>query len=94
MMAIFCEWCDSDKVELRAENVFWELPDGTRAIEISETPTIVCHDCQIYYQPEKVVKEIEDQLFLVDAKMIGKSISYDELQRLPRFLKRNYFDMS
>jgi uncharacterized YokU family protein len=89
-----CEWCDSQNVELRTESTFWELPDGTRAIEISETPTIVCQDCKIYYQPDEIVKKIEDQLFLVDTKKIGKSIRYEELMKLPRLLKRNYFDFT
>lgn len=87
-----CEWCESNKVELRTDNVFWELPDGTRAIEISETPTVVCHDCQIYYQPEDVVKQIEDQLFLIDTKQIGKKIQFNDLMKMPRLLKKNYFD--
>lgn len=92
MMKDVCEWCDSQNIELRTESTFWELPDGTRGIEISETPTVVCHDCQIYYQPDKIVKNIEDQLFLVDTKKIGKSIRYEELMAMPRLLKRNYFD--
>ena len=46
------------------------------------------------YQTDEVTKEIEDQLFLVDTKKIGKSISYKELMAPPRLLKRNYFDFS
>jgi len=93
-MKVVCEWCDSQNAEIRTESVFWELPDGTRAIEITETPTIVCHDCQIYYQPDKIVHEVENQLFLVDTSVIGKSISYQELMSLPRLLKKNYFDFT
>ncbi len=46
------------------------------------------------YQNEDIIKEIEDQLFLVDTKKIGSSISFKELLELPRLLKRNYFDFS
>jgi uncharacterized YokU family protein len=46
------------------------------------------------YQPENVIKEIEDQLFLVDTKLIVNTISFKELMELPRLLKRNYFDFS
>ncbi|WML53779.1 YokU family protein [Neobacillus sp. PS3-12] len=93
-MKVICDWCESQNVEESKESVFWELPDGTRAIEISETPTIVCHDCQIYYQPDNIVKNIEDQLFLVDTKKIGKSIRYEDLMNMPRLLKKNYFDFT
>jgi uncharacterized YokU family protein len=93
-MKVVCEWCDSQNAEESKKSVFWELPDGTRAIEIARTPTIICHDCQIYYQPDKIVEEIENQLFIVDTKKIGKSISYEELMALPRLLKKNYFDFT
>jgi hypothetical protein len=46
------------------------------------------------YQTDEVTKVIEDQLFLVDTKVIGHTISYKELMELPRLLKRNYFDFS
>lgn len=88
-----CEWCSSQNVAHQKERVFWELPDGTRTIEIIETPSIVCHDCQILYQTEKVVKEIENQLFLINTKHLGKKISYDELMIIPKLLKKNYFDI-
>lgn len=87
-----CEWCDSIEIRLDNDSVYWELPDGTKAIEISETPTIICEECGMIYQEESIVKEIEDQLFLVDTKAIEKSISFSQLMKLPRLLKRNYFD--
>lgn len=87
-----CDWCDSENIHLETETVYWELPDGSRAIEITETPAVVCHDCAIIYQTDEVTKNIEDQLFLVDTTKIGKTISYVELLALPRLLKRNYFD--
>jgi uncharacterized YokU family protein len=55
---------------------------------------VVCDDCDMVYQTDEITKEIEDQLFLIDTKKIGNSISYKELMSLPRLLKRNYFDFS
>ena len=87
-----CEWCGSEKVISSTDTVYWELPDGTRAIEIKETPTIICQNCQFNYQSESLVKSIEDQLLLIDTKNLSKSITYEELMKLPRLLKKNYFD--
>ncbi|GHH98313.1 YokU family protein [Neobacillus kokaensis] len=93
-MKTICEWCSSENVECIASSVFWELPDGTRAIEITETPTYSCPDCSMIYQSEAIVKEIEDQLFLIDCKQIGKVTTFQKLMEIPRLLKRNYFDFS
>jgi uncharacterized YokU family protein len=90
---INCEWCGGKAFEGEG-TVYWELPDGLRAIEITATPTVICKECEMAYQSDNVTKEIEDQLFLVDKKMIGSSISFKELMELPRLLKRNYFDSS
>jgi uncharacterized YokU family protein len=67
-------------------------PDGSRAIRI--TALLICKACDMLYQTDEVTKVIEDQLFLVDTKVIGHTISYKELMELPRLLKRNYFDFS
>ncbi len=92
-MGLVCDWCGNEAK--KSENtVYWELPDGTRAIQISETPAVCCTECKMIYQTEEIIKEIEDQLFLVDTKKIGNSISYKDLMALPRLLKRNYFDFS
>lgn len=93
-MSLQCEWCSGTHVNLGKSSVYWELPDGTRAIEISETPTVTCDDCSMVYQTETIVKEIENQLFLIDCQQIGKVIPFDELMKLPRLLKKNYFDFS
>jgi uncharacterized YokU family protein len=58
-----CEWCESTEVEMSHGSVYWELPDGLRAIEIENTPTVICQNCQMIYQSEKTTKVIEDQLF-------------------------------
>ena len=92
-MEIKCEWCEGSASNGES-NVYWELPDGSRAIEITGTPAVICTACDMAYQKDEVTKEIEDQLFLVDTKLIGKSISFKELMELPRLLKRNYFDFS
>ncbi len=89
-----CEWCSSEKTKAVTDKVYWELPDGTKAIQIDETPAIHCHDCQMTYQTELITKEIEDQLFLIDTKKLGKVVTFEELMAQPRLLKRNYFDFS
>jgi uncharacterized YokU family protein len=92
-MDITCEWCGGKAFEGEG-TVYWELPDGSRAIEITATPTVICKECEMAYQSDNVTKEIEDQLFLVDTKLIGNTISFKELMELPKLLKRNYFDFS
>jgi uncharacterized YokU family protein len=89
-----CEWCDSIQIAETVNVVYWELPDGTRAIEIEDTPCMSCMTCGIMYQTEEVVKEIETQLLLVRTNDLPKSIAYKELMKVPRLLKRNYFDFS
>jgi uncharacterized YokU family protein len=88
-----CEWCKAEAT-IGSGTVYWELPDGSRAIGITMTPAVVCEECEMVYQSEDVIKEIEDQLFLVDTKKIGSSIRFWELMELPKLLKRNYFDFS
>jgi uncharacterized YokU family protein len=92
-MNMICVWCGG-RATLGISKVYWELPDGSRAIEITETPAVICKGCTMVYQEEKVIKEIEDQLFLIDTKIIGDTISFKELMDKPRLLKRNYFDFS
>ncbi|MFP7300530.1 YokU family protein [Neobacillus niacini] len=92
-MELVCEWCKG-AAENGKNTVYWELPDGTRAIQITDTPAVVCNECQMVYQTDVITKEIEDQLFLIDTKKIGNSISYKDLMSAPRLLKRNYFDFS
>lgn len=67
-----CEWCEG-KASTAKGSVYWELPDGSRAIEITKTPAIICKECEKVYQEDKVIKDIEDQLFLVDTKVISNS---------------------
>ncbi|MFC0472325.1 YokU family protein [Halalkalibacter kiskunsagensis] len=86
-----CEWCEEPEIESITCTVYWELPDGTRAIEITTTPGIQCNACGMEYQSEDVINELEDHLMLIDTTKIGKSISYNELMDQPKLLKRNYF---
>lgn len=89
-----CAWCSSSNIFFLEETVYWELPDGSRAIAITDTPTISCRDCGIFYQDEKIVKMIEDQLFLINTKDLGKEVSFEKLMGMKRLLKRNYFDFN
>jgi uncharacterized YokU family protein len=86
-----CLWCTSPDVTATLQTVYWELPDGSRAIEIMDTPSISCAECGMVYQEEEIVEAIEDQLFLIDTTGVGKTITYEELMKQPRRLKRNYF---
>jgi uncharacterized YokU family protein len=86
-----CLWCTSTNVKPIAATVYWELPDGTRAIEIANTPSISCNECGIVYQEDDIVESIEDQLFLIDTKSLVQKMDYDQLMSQPRILKRNYF---
>lgn len=87
-----CPWCEVGELKNALDTVFWELPDGTRAVEITDTPSFHCQNCQALFQSDETVKEIEDQLFLIDRKQLGKQTTYEELLKMKRLLKRNYFD--
>ncbi len=89
-----CHWCHSNLIKKQNHTVYWELPDGTNAISIEETPSIYCSDCEMIYQEDEIVKEIEDQLFLIDTKKLAKQVTYKELMNQPRLLKKNYFDFT
>ncbi|KHF38928.1 YokU family protein [Halalkalibacter okhensis] len=86
-----CEWCEQHEAERIRCTVYWELPDGTRAIEITDTPGFECENCGMEYQSEEVIQEIEDQLLLINTTKLEKSINYEELMKQPRLLKYNYF---
>ncbi len=86
-----CDWCEADGAKEITCTVYWELPDGTRAIEITETPGVHCTLCGMEYQTEKTIEGLEDQLMLIDTKKLKKTIEYDVLMSQPRLLKKNYF---
>ena len=87
-----CPWCEAGKITHITDTVYWELPDGTRAVEITETPSLSCANCQAKFQSDETVKEVENQLFLIDTKLLEKQTTYVELMNMKRLLKRNYFD--
>ncbi|TKH05593.1 YokU family protein [Peribacillus simplex] len=87
-----CPWCEKGKLASVNGTVYWELPDGTRAVEITETPSSHCQSCDALFQSDEIVKEIENQLFLIDSKQLEKQTTYSELMNMKRLLKRNYFD--
>lgn len=86
-----CMWCESKQATDATMTSYWELPDGTRAIEIKAIPSVQCPDCGMQYQEESLIEEIEDQLMLIDTKPLPNSMDYKELMEVPRFLKKNYF---
>ncbi|AUZ26767.1 YokU family protein [Bacillus subtilis] len=89
-----CEWCGELEAVPGWNTVYWELPDGTRAIELTDTPAMVCAFCGMTYQEETTIKEIEDQLLLIQTKKLPDSLTYQQLMETERILKRNYFDFS
>ncbi len=86
-----CVWCEEKTAYDDTSSVYWELPDGTRAIQIVHVPSMSCSHCGMEYQEEEVINEIEDQLMLIDIRSIHKVIEYTELMAIPRLLKKNYF---
>ncbi|GAE36947.1 YokU family protein [Halalkalibacter akibai] len=86
-----CEWCEENKARAISCTVYWELPDGSRAIEITDAPGFVCDSCGMEYQEEQLINDIEDQLLLINVKLVEKSITFKELMAKPKTLKRNYF---
>ncbi|WP_096434951.1 YokU family protein [Alteribacter populi] len=87
-----CKWCESENAIHSLESAFWELPDGTKAVEITQVPSIKCPDCDIVYIEEHMISEIEDQFMLIDTKKLEQQFSYKTLMDQPRFLKKNYFN--
>ncbi|MCH1626346.1 YokU family protein [Ferdinandcohnia quinoae] len=86
-----CMWCQDINAYNDQNIVYWELPDGTRSIEILNTPCVICKNCGMEYQEESIINEIEDQLVLINTNQIENSISFEELMAIQRLLKKNYF---
>ncbi|MFD1738360.1 YokU family protein [Bacillus salitolerans] len=86
-----CEWCGSPHTRHSENTVYWELPDGSRAIIITNTPCIICLTCEMKYQAESKIDEIEEQLMLINTKELPNEMTYEELMNYPRWLKKNYF---
>ncbi|MBT2664371.1 YokU family protein [Bacillus sp. ISL-4] len=88
-----CPWCEKVKLATVKGTVYWELPDdGTRAVEIRETPSSHWESCDAFFQSDEIVKEIENQLFLIDSKQLEKQTKNSKLMNMKRLLKHNYFD--
>ncbi|MFC7370698.1 YokU family protein [Fictibacillus iocasae] len=88
-----CHWCGSDHAQEARRTGYWELPDGSRAVEIKEIPSVSCRDCGIEYQEDTMIEKIEDQLMLIDTKKLSSPVTYDDLMAVPRLLKKNYFKL-
>lgn len=93
-MSDLCEWCEKSGITQVSDTVFWELPDGTKAIEIQSVPSFHCRHCLTTYQNPEIVKDIENQLFIIETKSIENVLTFEDLMNKPRLLKRNYFDFS
>ncbi|RBW67708.1 YokU family protein [Bacillus taeanensis] len=89
-----CLWCETDSASHTKLTGYWELPDGSRAIEIQSIPSIICANCGMEYQEDQTVEDIEEQLLLIDTKKLPKIITYQGLMEQPRRLKKNYFDFN
>ncbi|MDG5787513.1 YokU family protein [Evansella sp. AB-P1] len=86
-----CQWCESEKTIKTFDSAYWELPDGTKAVEITEVPSINCKACGMIYVEEFIIEEIEDQFMLIETKKLPKAFSYEFFMNQPRILKKNYF---
>ncbi|TLS37494.1 YokU family protein [Pseudalkalibacillus caeni] len=89
---MICKWCEEEGAIEAPKTGYWELPDGNRAIEIKEIPSIECQNCGMEYQTDETVEDIEEQLLLIDTRKLDDSITYKQLMDQPRFLKKNYFN--
>ncbi|MFA9560286.1 YokU family protein [Evansella sp. AB-rgal1] len=86
-----CKWCESKEAEKTYDSAFWELPCGTRAVEITDVPSTKCPSCNIVYIDETLIDEMEDHFMLIDTKNLPKKFTFGEFMEKPRMLKRNYF---
>ena len=87
-----CPWCEVGELSSVTDTVYWELPDGTRAVEIAEIPSFYCDNCRALFQSDEIVKEIEDQLYLIDTKQLGNQTTFKELLKMKRLLKKTNID--
>jgi uncharacterized YokU family protein len=85
-----CLWCESKEAEPSVNTTYWEFPDGSCSIELTNVPCVKCPSCGVEYQEEEIIEKIETQLLLINTKQIGPSMDYGEFLKLPRVLKRNY----
>ncbi|WP_347550246.1 YokU family protein [Pseudalkalibacillus hwajinpoensis] len=88
-----CKWCDEEGAFETLDKGYWELPDGTRAVEISDLPSVQCIHCGMSYQTDELVGNVEEQLMLIDTSKLSSTFTYKELMNQERLLKKNYFDL-
>ncbi|UZJ77013.1 MULTISPECIES: YokU family protein [unclassified Fictibacillus] len=86
-----CMWCNDHSAKDITKTGYWELHDGTRALQIKEIPALYCESCNMEYHEDEIVEEIEDQLLLIDTKKLSQVLTFKELMAQERFLKKNYF---
>ncbi|MDO6655772.1 YokU family protein [Anaerobacillus sp. 1_MG-2023] len=90
---MICKWCEQEGAFETLDKGYWELPDGSRAVEISDLPSVQCGYCGMCYQTDELVGDVEEQLMLIDTSKLPSSFSYKELMSQERLLKKNYFDL-
>ena len=86
-----CMWCDSTEAKESLNTVYWELPDGTKAIETKRHHAflfLMWYGLSIRSNSERNRRSI----VLIYTKDLPKQLTYEELMGRPRLLKRNYFD--
>lgn len=86
-----CNWCNSTNADHSLEKAYWELPDGSRAVEMTHVPSVSCPDCEMTYIEDDIIDEIEDQMMLIDTSNLPNSFTYQQLMDQPKLLKKNYF---
>ncbi|WP_370876008.1 YokU family protein [Evansella vedderi] len=88
---LICNWCQHEGAVEAQKTAFWELPDGTRAVEITNVPSIQCPNCEMTYIDDDIIDEIEDQFMLIDTEKLPNSFTYQQFMNQPKLLKKNYF---
>ncbi|PYZ94598.1 YokU family protein [Salipaludibacillus keqinensis] len=89
-----CKWCNSVNAFDSLEPAYWELPDGTRAVEMKDVPSIKCPDCDMVYIEEDMIEKIETHLMLINTKNLGATFTFKEFMDQPTLLKKNYFALN
>ena len=86
-----CKWCEQEGAFETLDKGYWELPDGTRAVEIVDLPSIQCVYCGMCYQTDELVGDVEEQLMLIDTSKLTSFFTYKELMSQERLLKEKLF---
>ncbi|MGG1518818.1 YokU family protein [Paenibacillus oryzisoli] len=83
-----CVWCDAEATQDSVKDCYWILPDGKKAIQITDVPAIACPACGTYVL-EATSQLIEEKLYWHDVAALGSVFSYSALMKAPRV--QNWF---